>query len=264
MPMLNDIELTEQELDRNKRRYDVFIPQYLTKYINKGEAICSAGCGTGYDVEVLCNLGYDVYGFDPGVRTNDWAARQSGVAQRLKMGFAQDLPFGKERFDVVYAFEVIEHVGCEDGQWKLLPNHFDIRRQFIESCLDMLKPGGRMLLSTSHRLCPLDPGHGHHYTWLTQFVSSKTGITLTVPWHKSNFVLSRGDVLRLLAATHYQNRYSIKRLPVRNYLSHSRVGTNRAILKRCIDVFMTVASLPLLIASPVNPVLVLEIRKLCP
>jgi hypothetical protein len=39
------------------------------------------------------------------------------------MGFAQDLPFGRDRSDVVYALEVIEHVGVEDGQWKLLPNH---------------------------------------------------------------------------------------------------------------------------------------------
>ena len=258
--MLHDMELTDQELDRNKRRYDVFIPQYLTKYIRKGESICSAGCGTGYDVELLFNLGYDVYGFDPGVRTNDWAARHPMVAQRLQMGFAQDLPFGKDRFDVVYAMEVIEHVGCEDGQWKLLPDHFDIRRQFLESCLDMLKPGGRMLLSTSHRLCPLDPGHGHHYTALTRFAQT-AGITLAVPWHKKNFVLSRGDVARLLTATRYHNRYSIKRLPVRNYLAHSRVGTNHTILKKCIDAFMAVVSLPVLIASPLNPVLVLEIRK---
>jgi 2-polyprenyl-3-methyl-5-hydroxy-6-metoxy-1,4-benzoquinol methylase len=263
MPLLNDIELNDQELDRNKRRYDVFIPQYLTKHINKGESICSAGCGTGYDVEVLCGLGYDVYGFDPGVRTNDWNARHPLVAQRLKMAFAQDLPFGKDRFDVVYAMEVIEHVGCEDGQWKLLPNHFEVRRQFLEGCIDMLKPGGRMLLSTSHRLCPVDPGHGHHYTWLTNFVFGKTGITLTVPWHKKNFVLSRGDVVRLLAATRYRDRYLIKRLPVRNYLAHSRVAANHVLLKRCIDACMAVANLPLLIASPLNPVLVVEIRKSC-
>lgn len=260
--MLNDIELDDQELDRNKRRYDVFIPQYLTKQIHKRESICSAGCGTGYDVELLCNLGYDVYGFDPGVRTADWKSRRPIVRERLKMGFAQDLPFGKDRFDVVYAMEVIEHVGCEDGQWKLLPNSFQVRRDFLEGCLDMLKPGGRMLLSTSHRLCPVDPGHGHHYTWLTNFVLRKTGIGLTVPWHRKNFVLSKNDVARLLAATHYRHRYSMRRLPVRNYLAHSRFASNRIFVKCCIDAFMAVVSLPLLIASPLNPVLVLEIQKI--
>jgi hypothetical protein len=118
-----------------------------------------------------------------------------------------------------------------------------------------------MLLSTSHRLCPLDPGHGHHYTWLTQFVLRKTGIALTVPWHEKNFVLAWSDLVRLLAATRYRNRYFMKRLPVRNYLAHSRVGTNHVLLKRCIDAYMAVASLPLLIASPLNPVLAVEIRK---
>ena len=262
MPLLHDIELDAQELDRNKRRFDVFIPQYLANHINKSESICSAGCGTGYDVEVLCNLGYDVYGFDPGVRTTDWKSRPEALGKRLKMAFAQDLPFGKDRFDVIYALEVIEHVGCEDGQWKLLPNSFQIRRDFLQGCLDMLKPGGRMLLSTSHRLCPLDPGHGHHYTWLTNFVLRKTGIGLAVPWHRKNFVLSWNDVARLLAATSYRNRYSMRRLPVRNYLAHSRFAAHWSLIKRSVDAYMSVVSLPILIASPLNPVLVLEIQKL--
>ena len=262
MPLLHDIELNDQELDRNKRRFDVFVPQYLARHINKSESICSAGCGTGYDVEVLCNLGYNVYGFDPGVLTTDWKSRPPAVASRLKMGFAQDLPFGRERFDVVYALEVIEHVGCEDGQWKLLPDSFQIRRDFLRGCLDMLKPGGRMLLSTSHRLCPLDPGHGHHYTWFTNFVLRKTGIGLAVPWDKRNFVLSRNDVGRLLAATPYHNRYLMRRLPVRNYLAHSRFASNRAFTRRCVDAYMALVSLPILLASPLNPVLVLEIQKL--
>ncbi len=259
--MLNDIELNEQELDRNKRRFDVFIPQYLVKYISKQESICSAGCGTGYDVEVLRGLGYDVYGFDPGARTTAWKARRPIVADRLKIGFANELPFGKDRFDVVYALEVIEHVGCEEGQWKLLPDHFEIRCKFLESCLDMLKPGGRMLVSTSHRLCPIDPGHGHHYTWFTDFVVRKTGISLTVPWHEKNFVLAWNDVVRMLDATHYRNRYVMKRLPVRNYLAHSRIGANNMLAKRCIDAVMSVLSLPFLIGSPLNPVFVVEIRK---
>ena len=262
--LLNDIELNDEELDRNKRRVDVFIPQYLVKHISKHESICSAGCGTGYDVEVLCNLGYDAYGFDPGARTSAWKARGPIAANRLKLGFAQDLPFGKDRFDVVYALEVIEHVGCEEGQWKLLPNHFEIRSKFLESCLDMLKPKGRMLLSTSHRLCPLDPGHGHHYTWLTNFVVQKTGVNLTVPWHKKNFVLAWNDVVRMLAATRYRERYEMKRLPVRRYLAHSRVGVNHALIKHSIDAVMSVVSLPLLRASPLNPVFVVEIQKLCP
>ena len=255
--MLHDIDVSEEVILANKRRVDVFIPRYLVKHIHKNESICSAGCGTGYDVEVLCKLGYDAYGFDPGSRTDQWKDRDPAAAKRLKFGFAQDLPFGKARFDVVYALEVIEHVACEDGQWKLLPDAFQIRASFLESCLDMLKPGGRMLLSTSNRLCPLDIGHGHHYTRLTDFVVSKTRIPLTIPWHPKNFVLAWSDVIRLLQTTRYKDRYVMKRLPVAGYLAFSRVGNVMA--KRCIDAFMTVVNLPVLRSSPINPILVVEI-----
>jgi SAM-dependent methyltransferase len=256
---LRDIELSDWVIHRDRRRFDVFVPGYLVKRIRPGESVCSAGCGSGYDVELLCRLGVDAYGFDPGARTALWATRSPLVAGRLKVGFAQALPFGKERFDFVYALEVIEHVGCADGQWQLLPNSFDIRRGFLDSCLDMLKPGGRLFLSTSNRLCPIDIGHWHSYTWLTDFVVRKTRIPLTVPWHRQNFVLSWGDLARLLQATRYRDGCRVKRLPVAGYLAYSRVDS--VLVKLLVDVFMNLVSLPLLRASPLNPLLVVEIQK---
>lgn len=113
--MLNDITIDEKYREINKRRMDYFIPSYLQKFINKNDVICSIGCGTGYDVELLNDLGYDAYGIDPGSRTEDWKKRSIEIQKKLKVGFARDFPFEDKKFDFIYALEVIEHVGCKDG-----------------------------------------------------------------------------------------------------------------------------------------------------
>ena len=256
---INDIEINDQVIARDKRRFDYFVPNYLTKHLKKSEAICSVGCGTGYDVELLCRLGYDAYGFDAGARTALWSSRSACARERLRIGFAQERPFGTERFDYVYALEVIEHVGCEDGLWRLLPDYFEIRCDFLESCLDMLKPAGRLLMSTSNRLCPLDIGHGHHYSRLTDIVVRKTRVPLTIPWHQRNFVLSRGDIGRLLQATRYRSRSLIRVVPVSGYLAYSRI--DRAFIRQAVERYLKLISLPFLRASFLSPLLIIEIEK---
>ncbi len=136
MEILEDVTVDEPLIAGSRRRFESFIPNYLEAHLRKSDVIVSIGCGIGHDVRLLCDLGYDAYGLDPGVR---W------------------------------------------GIWKLLPDAADIRRRFFESCLDTLKPGGRLLVSTSNRLCPIDVGHAHHYTWLGNLISEKARINLTVP-----------------------------------------------------------------------------------
>ncbi len=52
-------------------------------------------------------------------------------------GDACDLPFASDAFDDVFAFEVIEHVGDQ--------------RRLLAEAVRVLKPGGRLVLSTPHR-----------------------------------------------------------------------------------------------------------------
>jgi SAM-dependent methyltransferase len=172
---------------------------------------------------------------------------------------AQDRPFGVERFDYMYALEVIEHVDCEDGLWRLLPDYAEARRDFLESCLDMLKPAGRLLISTSNRLCPLDIGHGHHYSRLTDVIVRRTKIPLTLPWHKRNFVVSYGDMVRLLQATKYRGSYLMRPIPASGYLAYSRVDTS--FVRFVVNAYMTLMSLPSLRTSFFNPLLIVEIEK---
>lgn len=95
--------------------------EYFLKPIPPDAAILEIGCGSRWVGEYLKSTGRLNYtGLDlvPPADivgdVNDW--RRLGIAP--------------ESFDVIIAFEVVEHVDC------------------FQACYDMLKPGGRMLITT--------------------------------------------------------------------------------------------------------------------
>lgn len=245
----------------NRRRMEYFVPGYLARLIPSGARVCSVGCGTAYDVELLTKLGYDAHGLDSGERSRAWGERPPEVREKLREGRAEDMPFGVGEFDFVYALEVIEHVGCGGGGWEVLDTTQAVRVRFIESCVDMLREGGRVFLSTSNRLCPLDIGHAHRYSRLTA-AAAGLGVNLTLPWDERNFVLSKGDIARLVERSRVADRVHVRAVSPRGYLafsSHARAP----FLKRAVNAYMAVAGLPVLRVSPANPLttVFLECRK---
>ena len=253
--LINDIELETNLMKKEKNRFDYFIPNYLIKHIKKNDKVCSIGCGIGYDVQLLNIYGYNSYGFDPGNRTKLWKKLDKNVAKKLKVGKAEDIPFNVEEFDFMYALEVIEHVGCKNAYWKLEDNYLNIRIRFLESCLLMLKNNGRLLISTSNRLFPIDLGHGHHYSRLTDFFS-KFGIRLTIPWHKKNFILSFNDIKKMLNKSIFKNQFEIHQLTTSFYPAKSQKG----LKGKAISLFLSFFSFYPLIRF--NPILVVSITKL--
>jgi SAM-dependent methyltransferase len=259
---LSDIRVDQARLDRDKRRFDYVLPNFLEKFLLGKRKICSIGCGVGYDVDYLCGKGYDVSGFDPGGQTLVWDhERRPEIRSRLKVATAEDFPFGKEAFDFAYAFEVIEHVGTTDNVWRLAKDSDTIRTNFLEACLDTVVPGGELLLTTSNRLCPYDPGHGHHYHPVTDFVVKRTGIRLSVPWHKKNFVPSFGDMVRWLEGTRYKGRLEIRAMSTHRYPQFS-AGRNQSFVKKILDAYLWIINgIPGLRTSPLNPLLIVYVRK---
>jgi len=106
----------------------------------KGLRILDIGCGGGILSEPLARLGAQMVGADPSdqnVAAASAHARESGVAIDYRATTAEDLVTAGEKFDVVLAMEVVEHV-TDVGA-------------FVGSCASMVKPGGLMIAATLNR-----------------------------------------------------------------------------------------------------------------
>jgi 2-polyprenyl-6-hydroxyphenyl methylase/3-demethylubiquinone-9 3-methyltransferase len=105
-----------------------------------GLRILDIGCGGGILSEPLARLGAAVVGADP-AEANIEAARlhaeENGVSVDYRATTAEALADAGERFDVVLAMEVVEHVA-------------DIGL-FVKRCAEMVKPGGLMVAATLNR-----------------------------------------------------------------------------------------------------------------
>lgn len=105
-----------------------------------GLRILDIGCGGGVLSEPLARLGASVLGADPAERNIAAAKRhaeQSGLAIDYRVITAEALADAGERFDVVLAMEVVEHVA-------------DVKL-FVKRCAEMVRPGGLMIAATINR-----------------------------------------------------------------------------------------------------------------
>jgi 2-polyprenyl-6-hydroxyphenyl methylase/3-demethylubiquinone-9 3-methyltransferase len=104
-----------------------------------GLRILDIGCGAGLLCEPFTRLGAQVIGVDPSA-TNIAAAKLHADKGHLSIDYrctTVEQMDVRERFDIVLAMEVVEHVS-------------DVG-MFLNRCAAMLKPGGMMVLSTLNR-----------------------------------------------------------------------------------------------------------------
>jgi 2-polyprenyl-6-hydroxyphenyl methylase/3-demethylubiquinone-9 3-methyltransferase len=106
----------------------------------KGLHILDIGCGGGLVCEPLARLGASVVGVDPS-RANIEAARRHADQADLPIDYrcttAEELAEARERFDIVLALEVVEHVA-------------DVPL-FVQCCATMTRPGGLLIVATINR-----------------------------------------------------------------------------------------------------------------
>jgi 2-polyprenyl-6-hydroxyphenyl methylase / 3-demethylubiquinone-9 3-methyltransferase len=104
-----------------------------------GLRVVDIGCGAGLLCEPLSRLGAQVIGVDPS-SSNIAAAKLHADRGHLSIDYrctTVEQMDVRERFDIVLAMEVVEHV-TDVGV-------------FLKRCAAMLKPGGMMVVSTLNR-----------------------------------------------------------------------------------------------------------------
>jgi 2-polyprenyl-6-hydroxyphenyl methylase/3-demethylubiquinone-9 3-methyltransferase len=105
-----------------------------------GLSVLDIGCGGGLLCEPIAALGAQVTGADPAPGAVEAArlhARESGIRIDYRCTTAEALAEGRERFDIVLAMEVVEHVADS--------------AIFLERCAELVAPGGLMVVSTLNR-----------------------------------------------------------------------------------------------------------------
>lgn len=106
----------------------------------EGLKILDIGCGGGLVCEPLKRMGADVTGIDAGeenIKIAAQHAKQSGLEIEYQAITAEKLARAEYEYDVVLGLEIAEHVA-------------DIGL-FIETCGQLTKPGGMLIMSTLNR-----------------------------------------------------------------------------------------------------------------
>jgi 2-polyprenyl-3-methyl-5-hydroxy-6-metoxy-1,4-benzoquinol methylase len=153
----------------------------------RGKRVLDFGCGTGYGAQMLADHADDVTAVDISEEAISSAATSYSANNlhflRIEPIETAALPFPDGDFEVVISFQVIEHIRYVETYLR------QIRR--------ILRPGGRLLLTTPNSALRLLPGwkpwnrfHVREYTYraLKQTLQKEfpfvevSGITATDPW----------------------------------------------------------------------------------
>ena len=104
-----------------------------------GKTVLDAACGSGYGSALLGDCAAHVAGVDLAPNAIEYARAHYGSGKiRFAQADCMALPFASGRFDLVVAFEIIEHLRDADG--------------FLRELKRVLSPSGLALISTPNRL----------------------------------------------------------------------------------------------------------------
>ncbi|WP_236794857.1 bifunctional 2-polyprenyl-6-hydroxyphenol methylase/3-demethylubiquinol 3-O-methyltransferase UbiG [Amycolatopsis sp. GM8] len=116
-----------------------------------GAIVLEAGCGEGYGAALIAERAARVLALDYDEPTVRHVARRYPQLGTVRGNLAF-LPLGSSTVDVVANFQVIEHLWDQGG--------------FLAECRRVLRPGGRLIVTTPNRLTftpdsdtPLNPYH---------------------------------------------------------------------------------------------------------
>ena len=132
-----------------------------------GEKVLDVGCGLAYGTALMAERASTITGMDYDLQTLEDNRKRYNTISNLdfKQAIIPPLPFADQSYDVITAFQFIEHI--------------EHRKEFLKECLRVLKPGGSLLVTTPNAKKSLarNPFHVHEYTFdeMKKEVSTMSG-----------------------------------------------------------------------------------------
>ena len=148
----------------------------------RGKRVLDAGCGAGYGSAELAQAADSVIGVDRAAEAIDFARAAYGLPNlRFEQASCEALPHPGGTFDLVVAFEVIEHL----DHW----------REFLLEARRVLAPAGQLIVSTPNKLyytesrgpTGANPFHVHEFDF-EEFRSELHGVFPHVSLYLENHI----------------------------------------------------------------------------
>jgi SAM-dependent methyltransferase len=116
-----------------------------------GKKVLDAGCGDGWYTARMAEESNIVTGIDYSEHAVAFA-RLITTGATFDVGSLVTLPYGDETFDVIFSFQVLEHIPPADLQ------------RAVGEVYRVLKPGGVFIASVPSTLRPFSKAHFQHFT----------------------------------------------------------------------------------------------------
>jgi SAM-dependent methyltransferase/uncharacterized membrane protein YbhN (UPF0104 family) len=130
-----DVQIPESRREALLARKTDLMRDAIARHHPAARRGLDAGCGQGWYVRRMRELGFDVDGIDTSAGQIALASRHIGAGARVAIGSVLNIPEPDASLDFIYTINVLHHLGSVDEQ----------RRAFAE-LLRVLRPGGLLFL----------------------------------------------------------------------------------------------------------------------
>lgn len=188
-------------------RYDKMFTELMDHVGDlRGKRLLEVGCGYGMMlIHGLFSYSLDIYGIEPTKKTFDGRyeisqillAENDVASDRVRSGVGEQIPFDDATFDIVYSFQVLEHV--QDP------------RQVLKESWRVLKPGGWLYCNAPNYRTFFE-GH-YNIPWIPGLPKWLARIYLRL-WNRDPALITHLNFLNEPTLRHYLEQMT--QLPVKS------------------------------------------------